>query len=391
MSALLLTLGLPLACFIAISGLRMLASLDALELGASTAGVGVLLALFALFPTLLSVTAGRLADRHGFRLPLLAGSGGMTIGLALPFALPGLPVLYLSVALFGLSWVFFVVAMQTLVNSVGGATARPRNVANFSMSVSIGQLVGPLVTGVAIDQFGFRVTFALLALLPLVPFAAVLLRPGLLPARGPVTEQPGGGSLALLRDTRLRPAIVSGALVVAAVDLFAVFMPILGHGLGLSATVIGVILGSFALATFVVRFAMPALMRRLGSRTLMTATLLCSALVLAAVPLSARPEVLIALGFLLGLCLGCGQPLSLMMVYNRAPPGRAAEAVGVRFTIVNLTHMAIPLVFGTLGAATGVMAAFWATAALLAGGGIASRREPGAGAARGTPPGDAGR
>ncbi|MEQ1772737.1 MAG: MFS transporter, partial [Burkholderiales bacterium] len=77
--------------------------------------------------------------------------------------------------------------------------------------------------------------------------------------------------------------------------------------------------------------------------------------------------------FLLGLGLGCGQPLSMLMVYNRAPAGRSGEVLGVRFTVVNLMHLVIPITFGTLSAMMGLMPVFVATAVLMAVGSHLSR------------------
>ena len=53
-------------------GVRFLNTLYALELGASPFAIGVLLAMYALFPLLFAVYAGKVADRYGVRLPLLA-------------------------------------------------------------------------------------------------------------------------------------------------------------------------------------------------------------------------------------------------------------------------------------------------------------------------------
>ena len=72
--------------------------------------------------------------------------------------------------------------------------------------------------------------------------------------------------------------------------------------------------------------------------------------------------------------LGVGQPLSLVMTYNRAPTGRTGEALGLRFTVVNLTHMVIPLAAGTIGAALGVITVFFANSVLMLGGGYLHHR-----------------
>ena len=71
------------------------------------------------------------------------------------------------------------------------------------------------------------------------------------------------------------------------------------------------------------------------------------------------------LSFIIGLGVGCGQPLSLLMVYNRSPAGRSGEVLGVRFTVVNLMHLVIPITFGTLSAMIGLAPVFISTGTLM--------------------------
>jgi hypothetical protein len=73
--------------------------------------------------------------------------------------------------------------------------------------------------------------------------------------------------------------------------------------------------------------------------------------------------------------MGCGQPLTLMLIYDRAPPGRSGEAIGLRMTLNNFTHIVMPLFFGSLGSAFGVAPVFVANAFMLAGGGLISHRK----------------
>src|SRR3954471_13315449 len=67
-------------------GSQIVVSLYALDLGAGAAQVGILAALFAVFPLLLAVHVGRISDRYGVRLPLAAGGIAMAGGLLLPLA-----------------------------------------------------------------------------------------------------------------------------------------------------------------------------------------------------------------------------------------------------------------------------------------------------------------
>ena len=109
-------------------GVRVLMSLYALELGASQAAVGVLIASFAIFPLMMSVYAGRVIDRMGAFWPVFGGMAGFCAGVMIPFCFPVLPALYVSALVSGLSLVFFGVASQQLISSIGDASARNRNV-----------------------------------------------------------------------------------------------------------------------------------------------------------------------------------------------------------------------------------------------------------------------
>jgi hypothetical protein len=64
-----------------------------------------------------------------------------------------------------------------------------------------------------------------------------------------------------------------------------------------------------------------------------------------------------------------------MLIYERAPEGRSGEALGLRMTINNCMHIAIPLFFGSLGSLFGVAPVFIANAAIMTAGGLISRRK----------------
>src|SRR6266436_10045901 len=106
-------------------GSKVAVSLYALELGSGSFTVGLLAAMFAAFPLLLAVHAGRISDRIGVRTPILFGSATMACGLALPALAGGLPTLFLCPALIGLGHIFFHVSIHNLVE-IGRASCRER-------------------------------------------------------------------------------------------------------------------------------------------------------------------------------------------------------------------------------------------------------------------------
>src|SRR5690606_7312011 len=90
-------------------GSKVLLSLFALELHASPAAIGILMAFYGIGPLVLAVHVGKLIDRVGFFWPVLGGSAAFAIALLLPGVVPRLATLFVSAALVGVGFVFFAV------------------------------------------------------------------------------------------------------------------------------------------------------------------------------------------------------------------------------------------------------------------------------------------
>ena len=370
-----LILFLGLLSWMSYTSSRVLMSLYAIELGASTSFIGLLIGLYGLGPLILSVHAGKIVDRLGTYWPVMLGSAGIAAGLAIPYFVSGLPALYVSAVVMGSSMVFINLGLQHLIGSLGEAEQRTRNVSLQSLTIALGLMVGPLLVGFSIDHLGHVPTYLYLSLLVLASSVAwIACRRRIPHSRGTGKPRTGGGVRDLLARPSLRRTLVVSGLVVAGADLYSFFMPLYGHSIGLSATLIGVVLGAFAAATFVVRTALPSLVRRWGEERVMSGSMYLAGATFLLFPFMQNVAVLLLLSFALGLGLGCGQPLSQIMTYNRSPAGRAGEALGLRFSIVNFTHMMIPLAFGTLGSAIGLIGVFLANSAMMIGGGYANAR-----------------
>ncbi len=358
---------------IGLKGSKMLVALYAIELGASPLAIGALVSTYAVFPLLLAVYAGRVTDRHGVRKPMMLGSLGLSAGLAVPAAFPGLPALFASCALAGTASLFFQISVHNLVGSLGEGYERTRNFGTFSLAASISGFLGPLLVGFAIDRSGHLPTYVMLAAIACVPGLVLAVNAGFIPSRvRPGKGEPRGGLKELLGSPSLRRTFFTSGLIITGIDLFNFYMPIYGRSIGLSASVIGTVLGMQAAAAFAVRLWMPRLARRFGERSVLTGSLLVAGFTYFAFPSVAHPVLLGLASFVLGLGLGCGQPLSIVLTYNDSPPGRAGEALGMRLTVNKFTQIVVPVVFGSLGTAAGVLPVFWANAALLLIGGYLS-------------------
>ena len=129
---------------------KVLMSLFALDLGASPATIGVLYAMYSVFPIVLSVYAGKASDRFGFRLPVTLSSCGLAVTLLLAYFYPALAMLFVIAAVAGICNIFYVVSVQHVVGSFAEGAERVRNYSLFSICVGVTSLVGPVVAGFSI-------------------------------------------------------------------------------------------------------------------------------------------------------------------------------------------------------------------------------------------------
>ena len=363
---------------IAQRGSKVVVSLYALDLGASAAAVGVLAALFAVFPLLLAVQAGRISDRYGVRMPIALGGLAMAAGLVLPIVVGGLPALFLCPALLGLGHIYFHVSIHNLVGSLGTPAERTKNFSTFALGASIAAFIGPSAAGFAIELAGYRAAFALLALAALLPSLYVLAHRRLIPPQvRHEPETPAKSAFDLLAIPALRRTLIMSGVALTGIELFSFYLPIYGRAIGLAPSTIGMILSSYALAGFVVRIVMHRLAQRFTEVGVLTGSLFLAALAYLAVPGLADATLLAAAAFALGLALGSAQPLTIILTYNQAPPGRSGEALGMRIMANKVTQIAVPLAFGGVGAAMGSAPVFLATGVFLLLAGVISLRGSG--------------
>ncbi len=358
---------------------RMTGSLYALENKTSTFTVGVILALFSLVPMLIAMPAGRWLDAVGAWRPTLIGIllmlGGMLLPAVFPYATADVAPLMVSAALVGSGCMLAMLAVQHLVGERADPNNRQVAFSWLALGASISGFIGPVASGALIDGFGHRITFAVLVIAVLLALALLWTNRALFPTRdGPAKIPEPRHPLDLLNHTELRHVMIATSLISMSWDLQTFVIPVHGIRVGLSASQIGLILGSFALATFVIRLAMPRLSRRFSEWQVLIFTLFTASVSFAVFPFFSSLLPLMCVAFLLGLGLGAAQPNIMSLVHSRSPVGRVGEALGLRTTIINSSQVILPLVFGAFGSLLGAGAMFWSMALLVGmGGGVAVR------------------
>ena len=376
-----LTYALALFCFSGVASARVLLSLYALNLGAQPSAVGLLVATFFAFPLVLSWPVGMLSDRVGSRWLLLFGTLCGAGGMLIPYFVRELPALYFAGTMIGLSFAFSNVLLQNLVGILSKPHERAKNFSNSSLVGSTSNFIGPLVAGFAIDHSGYTVACLYVAALAITAAAMLVVWGKVLPGGRRYAASTGS-----IRDTLADPAIlrilVTSSLVQVGQDLYQFYLPIYGHGIGLSASAIGAVLATFAGASFVVRVIMPGLIARLGEETLLAYSFYLAAMGFMLVPFFKIAMALGAISFMFGLGMGCGQPITTMLLFDRSAEGRSGETLGLRQTANNIMRVTAPTLFGFIASAFGLFPVFAISALMMGAGGVITRPRSNRGGAR---------
>lgn len=368
-----LTFALTFFNFVGANAARVVLTLYALELGAPAAAVGVLGGLLFLFPLLLSWPIGALADRIGSRGLLLFAAVCGTASLMLPYFVPALPALYVAAALNGLALAFFHVTLQNLVGILSRPEERARHFSNFSLTGAMTNFAGPLLAGVSIDYAGYAVASLVIATPAAIGLVLLLALGGRLPPGNPRSPR-GSGAFGMLADRETWRMLATSGLVQLGTDLFQFYLPIYGYSIGLTASAIGAILATLAVASFVVRLFLARLVKEVPAAKLLATAFFMGAIGFALVPLFTHPFALGAIAFFFGLGMGVGIPLTVILMFSRSAEGRSGQTLGLRLTANNFVRVTGPIVFGAIGSALGLPPVFWINAAMMAYGGLLARR-----------------
>lgn len=354
------------------AGVRMGAPLLWLREGGSSLQVGVLLALFAVTQVFISLPAGRFVDAHGFKRPvrwaLAAATGGAALA-ALALHLPTYGSLCLAAVLVGGASGVTIIALQRHAGSLADGPTELKSIFSWlALGPAVSNFLGPFLVGVLIDKFGYSAAFGAMAALPML--AWVCLRPvpdAVRGEAGAAGAEPHHKPSAwdLLRMPMFRRMLLVNGFMSACWDVHTFVVPVLGHARGLSATTIGSILGTFAIAAAVVRLLIPLLAQQVEERKVITGAMGATLVLYVLYPLVPGAIGMGLCSAALGFVLGSVQPMLMSTLHQITPPARQGEALGLRLMIVNASSVAMPLAFGSVSAALGLASVFWLVAASL--------------------------
>ena len=131
------------------------------ELRAGDVGVGVAMGAASVTALLFAAPSGRLADRHGRKLPILAGAAIMTVGYLALTVGPSLPAVGAIRLFAGIGEAAFVIAIYTSVIDAAPDDRHGEATSLATLASYTGLAVGPLAANLMLGEDRFELVWLL--------------------------------------------------------------------------------------------------------------------------------------------------------------------------------------------------------------------------------------
>jgi MFS family permease len=369
--------------FFAIAGMaNPFFTLYASETGASTLAIGLIVTLRALLPIVIAMPSGHLIDSVGPIRMLQWGSVFLLISLVNTVFAVQVPMLAISQLFLGAAMIIMPAAFQVLV-SAGTRETRNKAINTYSMWMSGGGMVGPLIGGFISSRFnvpieGYRMCFIVsaIAMAVFMLTLAWLSRfyPHPVPDKGEIKAilSPSGVTasyrqgIGLTKHRSVQFGLIGTFVMMYIQALYGGFLPLYLKEFDYSALQIASVLSWQGLAAVLSRFVVNALMRRFTLERILNAAGLVASFCVVLTPVVAPNIWLVyVLMFILGAATGVNLPVSLMIMVDAVGEGERGKLMGLRLLANRFSQTVSPAIFGILGSFVGLTAAFFTGGAVL--------------------------
>jgi MFS family permease len=369
--------------FFAITGMAQpFFTLYAAETGASTLAIGFIVTARALLPLVIAMPSGQLIDSIGPMRMLQWGAVLLFLSLVNTVFATSIPMLGVSQLLMGACNIIMAAAFQVLV-STGDRETRNKSINTYSMWMSGGGMVGPLIGGLISSRFaipieGYRAAFVTAAIVTAL-FMVVLAwlsrhypHPAgargeikaILSPRGVAASYKHGVDLTQHRSVQF--GLIGTFIIMYIQALYMGFLPLYLNQFGYSALQIATILSWQGLSAVLSRVVVNYLMRRFSLERILNWAGVVASLCVVLTPVVAPNIVLVyVLIFVLGAATGVNLPISLMIMVDAVGEDQRGKLMGLRLLVNRFSQVVSPAIFGILGGFIGLTSAFFTAGGVL--------------------------
>lgn len=322
--------------------------------------VGVVLAQYGLWQTIVRVPIGIGADWWGRRKPfilagfLLSAIGALVLGSAV--SVEGLILGRAITGLAAATWVPLVAAFSTLFPPEKAIQAT----AALSFAGTGGRLLATSVTGSLNTLGGYSLAFFLAAgAAGLAALALGPTRPANSPSKRPSAR--GIGTLATRADVLL-PSLLAAALQYVTWASSFGFIPVLAEELGATDVTQSILVSLYIGVSLAGNLGTTTLLNHVGVRSLTSASFLLTAVGVGAAALATSLRLIHLAQVCIGLSHGIAYPLLMGLTIRDVADGDRTVAMGVHQAIYAAGMFAGPALSGYLAGVVGIQPMFGLTA-----------------------------
>ena len=350
--------------------LRPMMTYRAIELDANSAQIGLIAALYALFPVLLALQFGSWVGKLGEAKFIIYGTLAMLVTSAGLIFANSLTALGVAAAASGLAHLACMVGGQSMVALRAPAQGLDRYFGFYTFSASLGHMLGPIAASIVAGSNGTLPkstsnAFLLGVVLTIVALVPVIRWRNEMPSAVAHNEGTYKAAINLIKRPGIFAAIYISLAIASAADVLVVFLPLFGTENNFSPYAIGAILAIRAGTTMLSRFFLGRLSQRFTTFQLLWWSTIISVVSCTAMAFAHTPLSLGAIVFIAGFSLGVGQPLTMSLVSQKTESSERALAVSARLMGNRFGQFIVPAAAGAAAAASGAGAVFIGLAVLL--------------------------
>jgi MFS family permease len=329
-------------------------ALLALDLGASPAGAGAIVALRGLGTMIFDIPAGVLIARIGEKRSLTVATAVLVV-IAVAISIgPSLALYAVLVFLMGCAWSVWLLARLAFATDSSPLRYRGRVMSMVGGMGRMGHFVGPLIGGLVVIPAGLSGPFMVQALLVVAASFTLSLTATVDAAQ----EVKGSGTITireLVRDHR-RTLLTAGLVMVVVQVLRSsrqALIPLWGDQIGIGPSQISLIFGASSAVESLLFYPVGILMDRKGRKWAATPSILLLSVGIASIPLTSDAMTLTFVALLIGLANGLGTGINMILGSDLSPSVSRNQFFGVWRLVSDVGTAGGPLlVAGTAGLAS---------------------------------------
>ena len=289
-------------------------------LGGGHVAVGVIIGAFSLTAVIMRPYSGRLGDRRGRRLLMVAGATSISLATLGYVPAQSLVPLLILRALTGVGEALFYVGAASAVNDLAPPGRRGEALSLFSLALYSGIALGPVIGELVLDGMSFQAVWLVSAGAGFAAAAVALLLP-----ETRAEDEIGNGSLRLVH----RAGLVPGAALATSVwglSGFNAFVPLYALDLGMSGSRAAFVL--FAIIVLSIRSIGRRIPDRLGPLKTARYSLGVTGVGMMIVGLWSEPAGLFAGVAVFAVGQSLAFPALMTLAVEGAPPSERGSVIG---------------------------------------------------------------